>query len=99
MKVEDDGSLTFIENSSRPGNVVELRAEMNVLVVLANTPHVLDPRPTYTCTPVRVLGYRGRITPAGRSDPHRLAGGAAGVSERRGLLPCLTDDSLVVFEI
>ena len=25
-----------------------LRAEMNVIVVLANCPHVLDPRPDYT---------------------------------------------------
>ena len=69
VKVEEDGSLTFKEKSSKPGDAVELRAEMNVLVVLANTPHVLDPRTAYTCTPVRVLGYRGEITPA--DDPIR----------------------------
>ena len=36
-----------------PGRHVTLRAEMDVIVVLANCPHVLDPRPDYTVTPVR----------------------------------------------
>jgi urea carboxylase-associated protein 2 len=69
VKVEEDGSLTFQKNSSKAGDYIELRAEMNVLVVLANTPHVLDPRPTYTATPVRVLAYRGGVTP--ENDPIR----------------------------
>ncbi len=69
VKVEDDGRLTFVERSSKAGDVVELRAEMNVLVVIANTPHVLDPRPTYTVTPVRILAYRGAVTP--ENDPIR----------------------------
>ena len=34
------------------------------LVVIANTPHVLDPRPTYTASDVRVLAWKGAITPA-----------------------------------
>ena len=37
---------------------------MNVLVVAANTPHVLDPRTKYTCTPVRFTAYRGAVTAA-----------------------------------
>jgi len=69
VKVEEDGSLTFNANSSKPGDSIELRAEMNVLVVLANTPHVLDPRATYSATPVRVLAHRGEIT--GEEDPIR----------------------------
>jgi hypothetical protein len=42
---------------------------MNVLVVLVNAPHVLDPRTRYTATPVRVTAYRGEVTPA--DDPIR----------------------------
>ncbi|HEY1629163.1 MAG TPA: hypothetical protein VGF52_04840, partial [Tepidisphaeraceae bacterium] len=57
------------ENSSKPGDFVELRAEMNVLVVIANTPHVLDPRKNYTCTPLRLTAWRGAITPS--NDPIR----------------------------
>jgi urea carboxylase-associated protein 2 len=69
VKVEEDGALTFNPHSSKPGDYIELRAEMNALVVLANTPHVLDARPIYTATPVRVLAYRGEIT--GEDDPIR----------------------------
>jgi len=40
--VDDDGGLHF-DPTARPGAYVELRAEMDVLVTLANTPHPLDP--------------------------------------------------------
>ena len=50
---------------------MELRAEMNVLVALANTPHVLDPRNAYTCTAVRLTAYRGPVT--GEDDSIRVA--------------------------
>ncbi|HEX8915219.1 MAG TPA: urea amidolyase associated protein UAAP1 [Humisphaera sp.] len=71
VKVEADGGLTFNASSSKPGDHILLRAEMNVLVVVANTPHVLDPRPTYTATDLRLTAYRGPVTPA--DDPIRLA--------------------------
>ncbi len=63
VRIEADGATTFLQNSSKAGDFVELRAEMNVILVLANTPHVLDPRPTYTATPVRITAWRGPITP------------------------------------
>jgi len=76
IRVEKDGSLSWIEESSTAGDFVELRAEMRILFVIANTPHVLDPRPTYTATPVRVLAYRGPLTaeddPIRNSTPERL---------------------------
>ncbi|QOV90833.1 urea amidolyase associated protein UAAP1 [Humisphaera borealis] len=71
VKVETDGALTFNPRSSKPGDYVELRAEMNVLVAIANTPHALDPRPQYTCTAVRLTAWRGEQTPA--DDPIRNA--------------------------
>jgi urea carboxylase-associated protein 2 len=69
VKVNDDGSLAFNQHSSKPGDCIELRAEMNLLLVAVNAPHVLDPRPKYTATPVRLTAWRGLITPA--SDPIR----------------------------
>jgi urea carboxylase-associated protein 2 len=69
VRAAADGSLTFVQGSGRPGEYVELRAEMNVLAVIANTPHVLDPRTAYTATPVRVLAFRGGLTP--QDDPIR----------------------------
>jgi uncharacterized protein YcgI (DUF1989 family) len=41
-----------------PGAVVELRADMDVVVLLANSPHPLDDRAGYNVSPVRVTGYR-----------------------------------------
>jgi uncharacterized protein len=63
VKIEVDGSTTFVQESSAPGQYVELRAEMNVLVALVNTPHVLDDRRKYTVTPVRALAWSGPVTP------------------------------------
>jgi urea carboxylase-associated protein 2 len=45
--VDDDGALRFIAGNSRPGATVDLRFEMDTLVVLSNTPHPLDPAPGY----------------------------------------------------
>jgi urea carboxylase-associated protein 2 len=80
VTVEGDGSLRFdgaapaLEEGAR--HFVELRAEMRVLVVLANTPHVLDPRTDYRVGPMRALAWRGAPTPAvdgiRTSTPERL---------------------------
>ena len=55
--VSDDGSIGF-DGDVRPGAYVELRAEVDVIVVLANTPHPLDDRPAYTATSVRCTAWR-----------------------------------------
>jgi urea carboxylase-associated protein 2 len=57
VTVDDDGGLHFLPGHSRPGAFVTLRAEMDVLVVLSNTPHPLDPSTTWKPGPVglRVL--------------------------------------------
>ena len=54
-----------------PGRAVTLRAEMDLILVLANCPHSLDPRPAYTVTPVRATAWRGAVTPD--DDPIRRA--------------------------
>lgn len=47
VRVDLDGSLHFVPGHSKPGSAVELRAEMNVLVVLDTCQHLLDPETTY----------------------------------------------------
>jgi uncharacterized protein len=71
VKIDPDGPTIFVEKSSKPGDQVVLRAEMNMLVVVANTPHVLDPRKTYTGTPLKLTAWRGTFTPM--DDPIRNA--------------------------
>lgn len=69
VRIEEDGALRFVVEQ-RP-SFIELRAEMDVLVSFANCPHVIDPRPQYTATPLRVFAWQGPPTPA--DDPIRLA--------------------------
>jgi uncharacterized protein len=51
--VATNGSISLI-GGVQPGGSISLRAEMDLVIVLANTPHRLDDRSTYTATPVRV---------------------------------------------
>jgi uncharacterized protein YcgI (DUF1989 family) len=62
-RVAEDGGVAFEGGPFAPGRRLVLRAEMDVIVALANCPHVLDPRPTYTVTPLRVAAWRGAVTP------------------------------------
>lgn len=71
VRIETDGATTLDYGPFPPGRQVTLRAEMDVLVVIANCPHVLDPRADYTVTPVRALAWRGALTEA--VDPIRNA--------------------------
>lgn len=43
VEVADDGRLQFVAGNSQPGARVTLRFELDVLVVLANVPHPMDP--------------------------------------------------------
>jgi len=69
VAVEPDGTLRWIDGVQAPGAAVDLRAEMNVLLALSATPHVLDPRPTYAPGSVRVTVWRGPAPAA--DDPCR----------------------------
>ncbi len=70
-RIEADGSITPLVGPYDAGRSMILRAEMDVIAVIANCPHVLDPRDAWTVTPLRVSAWRGAITPAG--DPVRIA--------------------------
>jgi urea carboxylase-associated protein 2 len=69
--VAADGALGWVAGNSRPGAKVELRFEMDTLVVLSNTPHPLDPATRYAPPPVG-LAVRGG-PPAASDDPCRLS--------------------------
>lgn len=70
VTADAEGTLTFVPQA-RVGAYVELRADMNTLIVLSNTPHPFDPAPTYAPKPAR-LELRGG-TPAAPDDPCRIA--------------------------
>jgi len=70
-RIADDGTIVPDVGPFEPGREVILRAEMEVIVVIANVPHVLDPRPDYTVTPLRLTAWRGPV--AAEDDPIRTA--------------------------
>lgn len=65
------GNLRWLPNNSKAGDPVELRAELDTLVVLSNTPHPLDPAPSYAPKPVE-LAIR-TVGIARSDDPCRLS--------------------------
>jgi len=71
VRVAQGGEAMVEIGPHPPGRHVTLRAEMDLIVVLANCPHVLDPRPEYGSTSVRASAWRGPVTPP--DDPIRNA--------------------------
>jgi len=66
VPVAADGAMDMGPSISKPGDYVELRAEMDVLAVISNCPQVNNPVNDFNPTPVRALVYRGERPPAGR---------------------------------
>lgn len=66
VSVEEDGGLTFA-GSAGPGASVTLRAELPLVILIANVPHPMDPRESYMCTSLEVLAWRG--APTAPDDP------------------------------
>ncbi len=54
VMVSPDGNLSYATESEKPGSFVDLRAEMNVLVVISNCPHVLHPSTEYQSKPIQL---------------------------------------------
>jgi uncharacterized protein len=69
--VDGDGDMRFVTDHSKPGMSIELRAEMNVLVILNTCQHPLDPNPNYAPKPVN-LAVRA-AAPAAADDPCRVS--------------------------
>jgi urea carboxylase-associated protein 2 len=69
VAADEDGKLSWVAGHSRAGAHVELRAELNTLVILSNTPHPLDPSPHYAPKPVALELRSGE--PAAADDPCR----------------------------
>jgi urea carboxylase-associated protein 2 len=61
VRVQDNGDLR-LETDAPPGAHVEIRAELPLIVLIANAPHRLDERPVFTCSPLQILAWRGAPT-------------------------------------
>jgi len=55
VPVETDGALGIVDGISAPGLTVDLRAEMDVTVVVSNCPQINNPCNGFNPTPVRMI--------------------------------------------
>jgi uncharacterized protein len=70
VTVNEEGCMMFHPGNSMPRSSVELRAEMNVLMILNTCQHPLDPNPSYEPKGVRI-SVRKAVPPRA-DDPIRL---------------------------
>lgn len=61
---DEEGELHFQTGHSPMGSTVDLRFDMNVLVVLSAAPHPLDPKPEYKPGAVKLTAYHVGNAPA-----------------------------------
>lgn len=55
VPVEEDGALGIVDGISAPGLTVDLKAEMDVIVVVSNCPQINNPCNAFNPTPVRMI--------------------------------------------
>jgi urea carboxylase-associated protein 1 len=55
VPVTEKGKLEFVDGISAPGKYVEMKAEMDVVVLISNCPQLNNPCNAYNPTPIRLL--------------------------------------------
>lgn len=59
VPVEPSGALAIVDGVSKPGDYVEIRADMDLLCVISNCPQINNPCNGFNPTPIRVLVFAG----------------------------------------
>ncbi|MFN6480857.1 urea amidolyase associated protein UAAP1 [Nostoc sp. DedQUE07] len=65
VAVRPNGDLEYVAGEEKPGSFIDLRAEMNVLVIISNCPHVLHPDTVYKPKPIQLTVWK---SPASAPD-------------------------------
>jgi len=65
VRIEPDTGALIWTGSVAGSSFVELRAELDLLVLVANTAHPVDPRPIWSCGTLEVLAWPGTPTTTG----------------------------------
>ena len=64
VTAEEDGRLVFHKDHAAAGDFVDLRFEMDALVVLSTSVHPLDTSPVYEPKAVKLTAWRSGVAPA-----------------------------------
>jgi uncharacterized protein len=65
VTLDEAGRFRWQEGRKRPGDFVDLRAEMNLILVVSNCPHPLDPARPAATGPVSLVKHRAAPATAG----------------------------------
>jgi len=71
VTVDAEGRMQFVGGNSAAGSYIDLRAEMDTLLVLNTCQHPMDPDPQYNPKPVRIAVWKS--DPPAANDPCRTA--------------------------
>jgi uncharacterized protein len=71
VEVSENGGMHFVPGNSKPGDYVELRAEMNTLIIVNACQHPMDSSPVYQAKPL-MLSVK-RVAPAAADDACRIS--------------------------
>jgi len=71
VSLDEAGRFRWQEGRKRPGDFVDLRAEMNLIIAVSNCPHPLDPARPAVSGPVTLIKHRAAM--AAEDDPCRTA--------------------------
>jgi uncharacterized protein len=71
VSLDDAGRFLWNPDRKRPGDFVDLRAEMNLIVAVSNCPHPLDPARPAVSGPVTLIKHQAAM--AAEDDPCRTA--------------------------
>ena len=68
---DEEGKLEFVEGASQPGSYIDLRFELDTLVVLNTCQHPFDPNPVYAPKPVELAVFKSE--PVAADDACRIS--------------------------
>ena len=68
---DEAGHLGYVQRNSKAGSTVDIRFDMNVLVVLSTAPHPLDPNTSYTPGAIKLSAWHAGA--AARDDACRVS--------------------------
>jgi urea carboxylase-associated protein 1 len=62
VPIEPSGEMTIVDGLSKPGDYIELVAEMDVLCVISNCPQINNPCNGFNPTPIRILIWDAEVS-------------------------------------
>lgn len=64
VTVDEEGRFRYVPDHAKPGDYVDLRLDMDVIVAFSAAPHPLDPAPAYPVNKIGLAAWRSGPAPA-----------------------------------